>query len=640
MLKHTGRGSALVAVIIAICILSVRDLSQDLRLGIDLQGGTELLYRIDLDLVPAASQDSASEDFKRIISNRLDRFGLKELSIAPVGRDRLLIQLPGADRAELERMKRQVEDAGELSFHLVSDDEYQTPEVIAGIEEEMKAYEEDLRRYNIDQRKPAAEREGLSLPQPLVRLAVVGRVERDPTDTGPPPTPPKHVVENGPSLKVSGDELTNASPTIDRFGTPAVGFEFSGKGAAIFSDLTGNNVGKSLAIVLDGVAQSVATIQSRINGPGQLTGSFTDTQVRDIVTILKAGSLPVKPELVHEQTIGAVLGRDSVERGTQAMLIAFVLVVLFMFAYYLVPGIVANIALFLNLLLLLACMVAFRNTLTFPGMAGLLLTVGMAVDANILIFERIREEKARGRALRKAVEVGYQRAFWTIFDANLTTLITAYILFQFGTGAIKGFAVVLSIGIIASFFTALYVSRLVISLLLKSGLVKELRMLRLFEKPNIDFLQHRKVFTSTSVGLIILGLGFLVVRGQESLGIDFTGGARIIAKLQTPATEVQIRDLIRGISGPDGKAMFADVQIQSIEEEVEGGARKARAFSIRTRQIGSQAQAGAARAQGPGTGGSPTEVFKARVEETLRGADLLAPAPFIDSQITGGSESE
>ncbi|MEE8141552.1 MAG: protein translocase subunit SecD, partial [Planctomycetota bacterium] len=503
------------------------------------------------------------------------------------------------------------------------DDRWQVADFIEQIEKRMERYDEEYVRWVEDSDLPPGQRQNLPKPRALPRIVVEDR-DLDPI-TG---VAKKWVLDNVEGKTVSGKYLKNAFRTVDEFGAPAVGFEFGGKGASEFGQMTGDNVNKSLAIVLDNVTYSVATIQSRITSSGRLTGTFTETEVKSIVTVLKAGSLPAKPILEDEQTIGSILGEDSVRRGTQAMMISFLLVIVFMLVYYMFLGLIANMALIMNLMLVLAIMAIFRNTLTFPGMAGLLLTVGIAVDANILILERIREERHRGRSLNQAVAAGYQRAFSTILDANLTTLITAYILFTFGTGPIKGFAVVLSVGIIASFFTALYVSRLVLSFLMKHNWITEVRMLQLVSDPKIDFLRLRGGAALFSVISIAIGFAFLFTRGAENLGIDFTGGTQLVVNLQRSATESEMRELIRGIKDENGLPLFPEVEIQSvIDKDRARLANLYSTFSIRTRSVTRPDQAGASTIEENSTAQS---MVRERIQRLLRQNQLLAPEAFTD----------
>ena len=262
---------------------------------------------------------------------------------------------------------------------------------------------------------------------------------------------------------LTGQSLENAQVKIsDRFGEPYVAIKFNPQGAKDFDRITGENVNKRLAIILDGVVYSAPVIKERISGgDAQVTGAFTMDDAKDLAIVLRAGSLPAPVKILEQRSVGPSLGQDSIDKGILSTIIGFLLVFVFMVIYYRWSGIVACIALLLNLVLLLGAMALFDATLTMPGIAGIVLTVGMAVDANVLIFERTREELRTGKTPRAAIDAGYTKAFLTIFDSNVTTLIAAVFLFQFGSGPVKGFAVTLTIGIIASMFTAIFVTRII-----------------------------------------------------------------------------------------------------------------------------------------------------------------------------------
>ncbi|HNX97616.1 MAG TPA: protein translocase subunit SecD, partial [Candidatus Aminicenantes bacterium] len=263
---------------------------------------------------------------------------------------------------------------------------------------------------------------------------------------------------------VTGKDLKRAHRTQDEYGAPAVGFSFNNQGADKFYRFTSASIGKLMAIVLDDRAESVATIQDAISNDGIIHGRFTVQEVDDIVLVLKSGALPAPLKYLEERTIGPSLGADSIRKGLLAAIGGLVLVVFFMLLYYRGAGINSVLALILNMLILMGIMAYFKATLSMPGIAGIILSIGMAVDANVLIFERIREELAAGKSPKSAIDAGFKKAFITIFDSNLTTVISAVFLFQFGTGPIKGFAVTLIIGIVASMFTAIFVSRVIFDL--------------------------------------------------------------------------------------------------------------------------------------------------------------------------------
>ncbi|MCH8013847.1 MAG: protein translocase subunit SecD [Candidatus Dadabacteria bacterium] len=255
---------------------------------------------------------------------------------------------------------------------------------------------------------------------------------------------------------------------------PAVSFTFKGEGASKFGVLTEENIGQRLAIVLDGIIKSAPTIQERITSQGRITGTFTTDEARDLALVLRSGALPVPVEVEQERTVGPSLGKESIDKGKLSMAIGGILVIFFMIFFYRLQGVVADIALLLNMLFIMGFLSAFGVTLTLPGIAGLVLTLGMAVDGNIIIFERIKEELRTGKSTLAAIDAGYGRSLWTVLDANLTTLITALILFWFGTGPIKGFAATLSIGIISTVFSNVVVARVITSFIYENKKVPTL----------------------------------------------------------------------------------------------------------------------------------------------------------------------
>jgi preprotein translocase subunit SecD len=269
-----------------------------------------------------------------------------------------------------------------------------------------------------------------------------------------------HVFLVRKAADLTGDYLEDARVTYDRQQRPVVSFTFNSDGAQTFATLTEKNVGKALAIVLDKQVYSAPVIRERIGGQGQIEGRFNTQQATDLAVVLRSGSLSIPVAVEQERTIGPALGADSIHRGLLASLLAVALVITFASVYYRLSGVYASVALLTNLVMLIGIMSLFRATLTMPGIAGLVLTVGMAIDANVIIFERIREELRGGKTPRAAIAAGFNKAWWTVFDANLTTLISAFVLFEFGTGPVKGFAVTLCIGILTSVFTAMVVTRL------------------------------------------------------------------------------------------------------------------------------------------------------------------------------------
>lgn len=366
----------------------------------------------------------AVEQSLETIRNRVDQFGISEPEIIPQGEDRILIQLPGIKDAK--RAKNLIGKTALLEFKLLDDENNL----------------EDALKGNIPEGDQVAY--GQHLDRETGRQATVPYLLKSKT-------------------LLTGDSLESAKVQIsDRFGEPHVAIKFNAQGAEDFDRITGDNVKKRLAIVLDGSVYSAPQIQERISGgQAQITGAFTMEEARDLAIVLRAGALPAPVNILEERTVGPSLGQDSINKGTWSCIVAGILIFIFMVFYYRASGLIADLALAMNLILLMGAMVLFGATLTLPGIAGIVLTIGMAVDANVLIFERIREELRTGKTPRAATDAGYTKAFLTIFDSNVTTLVAALFLFGFGTGPVKGFAVTLTIGIVASMFTAVFVTRII-----------------------------------------------------------------------------------------------------------------------------------------------------------------------------------
>ncbi len=491
-----------------------------IRLGLDLQGGMHLVLQVDTSKLSENERKDAPQRALEVIRNRIDQFGVLEPVIQLQGKDRILVQLPGiTDRA---RAKDIIGKTAHLEFRLVVEDPALMKRATEG--EEIEGY--DLLELDLGDGK---------------------------TET--------LLVEK--ESRLTGDMLVDATTEFSQqgFGQPYVSLELNDKGADIFSDITANSIGRRLAVVLDGEVNTAPVIRERIpSGRAQISGNFSIQEAKDISLVLRAGALPAPVEIIEERSVGPALGRDSVTKGIRAIVIGGIVVLVFMAIYYLLCGLVADLALVLNLLIITGALSYFGATLTLPGIAGLVLTIGMAVDANVLIFERIREESKVGKALRAAVHAGYDKAFWTILDANVTTLITALILFQFGTGPVRGFATTLSIGILASMFTALVVTRLALDLItMAKPNMKRLPMLQFFNQPNIPFTKVRKFAYLASVIVIVVGMFFFLSRGSKNFGIDFTGGTLH----QFSFTEVVPVEDVRGVLSDMG---LGDSSIQSSGE--------------------------------------------------------------------------
>jgi preprotein translocase subunit SecD len=373
------------------------------------------------------------------IRNRIDQFGVSEPDIRTQGENRVLIQLPG-----IKDPQRAIDLIGKtalLEFKLV--DEQQSVE--QALQGKIPAGDKIYYGRRVD--------------------PVTGQVSRN-----------AYLLKDRTLL--TGEYLTNAEVRIDtQYNRPYVALSFDDRGARLFEKISGDHIKERLAIVLDGNVYSAPVIQDRISGGNAIIeGQFTMEEAKDLAVVLRAGSLPAPVKILEERTVGPSLGRDSIRKGLFSMAVGGVLVVAFMVIYYGGSGIIADMALILNIILIMAGLAALRATLTLPGIAGIILTIGMAVDANVLIFERVREELRLGKTPRAALDAGYSKATLTILDANVTTLIAAIVLFQFGTGPVRGFAVTLSLGIIASMFTAIFGTRLLFDYLLQKRRMKALNI--------------------------------------------------------------------------------------------------------------------------------------------------------------------
>jgi len=347
-----------------------------------------------------------------------------------------------------------------------------------------------------------------------------------------------------PRPRMEGDVITDAAGEFGQTGKPVVSMRMNSIGSKEWSKMTGENVGRQVAVVLDNKVYSAPNVQAKISGGNtEISGNFTVKETKDLANILKAGSLPAPADSVEEAVVGPSLGADSIRKSLIALIIGLVLVLFFMVFYYNNGGLVANLALILNLFFVIGILAALGGTLTLPGMAGIVLTVGMAVDANVLIFERIREELAKGSGIKKAVADGYQKSYSAILDANFTTLITGVILAWFGLGPVLGFAIILIIGILSSLFTAIFVARLVFDSRLSKG--KEPKFWTgisngAFKNLNIDFISKRRVAYLIAGFLVLAGLTSMAIKGFD-LGVDFSGGRNYVIQFDQPAKIAEIR---------------------------------------------------------------------------------------------------
>ena len=387
-------------------------------------------------------KDSAINQALETIRNRIDQFGVAEPVVQRQGLNQIVVQLPGVK--EPKRAKDLIKETALLEFKMLDEDNQMRVDWPSRIPKDKEA--EILLQF--ENKLPEGD-------QILFERAVdkdTGREYRIP-----------YLVKK--RVMLTGDVLSDARVSIGQFNDPYVAITFDSRGGQEFERITGDNVKKRMAVVLDNTIYSAPVIQERISGGrAQITGTFTTQEANDLAIVLRAGALPAPLKIVQDLTVGPSLGQDSIDKGVKATLFAGVLVVIFMVVYYRLSGVIADFALILNLLCLMGALSALTATLTLPGIAGIVLTIGMGVDSNVLIFERIREELRSGKAVRTAIDAGYDKALLTIIDSHVTTLITGAALFLFGTGPIKGFAVTLCLGITINLFTALVGTKVIFDL--------------------------------------------------------------------------------------------------------------------------------------------------------------------------------
>ncbi|HVM50222.1 MAG TPA: protein translocase subunit SecD [Candidatus Acidoferrum sp.] len=497
-----------------------------IKLGLDLQGGTSFLVGIDTNHLAADTNASlphaervnqALSQAAEVLRKRVDRFGVAEPVIQPAGSDRILVQLPGLSDSDKDSARAQIQKAAYLEFRLVA------PDSDSLVEQGTTEPGYEFLRH------PHKASDGRDVPG--------------------------YLVKKRPEL--TGKYVKAAFVVRDQFGRPEINFTLTPDGAAIFGDVTRENVHRQLGIVLDGELQSAPVINGPIEGGnGQITGQFTDQEAHALANVLQ-NPLQVPVSIRSESSVDPTLGKDTIRSGISSAIYGTIAVAGFMVVYYLFAGFVADIALLTNIIILLGVMCSVGTTLTLPGIAGVVLTIGMAVDANVLIFERIREELSKGKSLRGALAAGYERAFRTIFDSHVTTLISSIILIYMGTGPIKGFGVTLTIGVAASLFTALVVTRLIFDFLLARGWLKSLPMLHLIRAANFNFMKFSRFAFVGSLALIVVGLGYGIFdRGRNVLGIDFAGGDNLVLRFAQKVEPDKLRAAIAGLGVPEAQIQF------------------------------------------------------------------------------------
>jgi SecD/SecF fusion protein len=615
------------------------------KLGIDLRGGTILVYEVDQELSKQgrgsdggsrgrAKADTALADS---LKRRIDPAEQYGVIIRPLGDTRVELILPYGSQAgskgrinegEVEHIKGLIREVGSLEFRILANDmddgdkeaveaarEYfkrakdnPTGDEAKDLEKAAKTglpppfpqdkgpfmYKGEEVRYEwveLGKQSRADHRISTFIPEaergPLYHRLAVARASNQldavesPAENGrmttiyysrvsqneknPKESEAKQFdyfvlsrVSDKNRVQVGGDVTITAYVTQGKGGEPAVGFTFNSRGGDKFYQVTYNNqpeapgggagikVVRQLGIVLDGYLISSPSLNEPIRGSGIIHGRFERAEVERIVTLLRSGALPatLKPLPVSENTIGPTLGKDTIKSGTTAVLLSFLAVLAFMIVYYRFAGVVATVALMANLLLTVGFMVAVNATFTLPGLAGLVLMLGMAVDANVLIYERVREERDRGMNLPTALRNGYDRALPTIIDTHLSSIFTAIVLYAVGNDQLKGFGVSLTVGLVISLFTSLYMTRLMFDYWQSRNWLKQLRMLRLFSRPNINFMKIRYYMFAATAFLTVVGVGLFLFRGKNALNVDFVGGTTYSGQLKEPISIGTLRHLL------------------------------------------------------------------------------------------------
>ncbi|MFN2475359.1 MAG: protein translocase subunit SecD [Chthoniobacterales bacterium] len=510
---HGARKRALATVLmlllVAFSIATIYPPKKKIALGLDIQGGTSFLIR----LVQADKEITRPmlEQAVEVIRKRVDYFGGGEPVISPVGNDRILVQIPGLDTAKIQEAREQLSRVAKLEFALVHP---QNAEMIRKIEA------------------------GEGIIPPDYRMVVY----KLPGNNGEPGGEEKLLVHKRPD--VTGDQITHAFAAFQN--DWQVSLEMNPEGAKKFDQLAAEHYQERFAILLDGAVQSAPSINAKYFGGRAMIsgGRMGEAEARNLSSVLE-NPLQTPVSIEEERSVSPTLGMDSIRSSIIAGLIGLAITLLGVVVYYRFVGLIANLALLVNIVLLMGALTMFHFVLTLPGIAGIILTVGIAVDASVLIYERLREELALGKSLKVALQAAYDKAFSSIFDANVTTLITAAILFWMASGPVKGFAISLTLGILASLFTALIVGRSLLSWFVDTGRVKKITMLHLISSQHVNFLRKGPLAVTLSVALILAGATAFVIRGDRNFGVDFKGGDLLTLSSTQPVSVHDVREAIK-----------------------------------------------------------------------------------------------
>jgi SecD/SecF fusion protein len=513
-----------------------------LKLGIDLSGGAILVYEVD----QATKKPGEVVDMDKLVAavtRRVNPGGQKEVVVRRYGVEQIEIIIPEKEEAEVERIERIISRTGNLEFRILANNRNDKELIERAMAEpnKMQIFDSagNLLAWWVPV-KEGQERSFAGYSEIAHRTRKVKGGSREVLEI---------LVEND-IYNVTGGYLTQAAPGTDRQGRPCVNFTFNSTGGQLFGELTGSHLPDKLTdftyklgIILDGELYSAPSIQSTIFDHGEISGDFSKEQVQDLVNVLNAGSLPaaLTKEPISKLYSGPTLGNDTIRKSTDAMIISSILVPLFMLWYYRFSGLVANIALFLNMLMLFAVMLTIKAAFTLTGFAGLALTVGMAVDNNVLVYERLREELERGATVRMAIRNAFHRAGATIVDCNLTHMIAATVLYMIGSDQVKGFAVTLWLGVATSMYTSVFVARVIFDIAEKRQWITKVKMLRVIGHTNIDFMGWFRYCLVGSILVTVMAIVVAFYRGTGLFDIDFTGGISVQALFDQPQDPAMVR---------------------------------------------------------------------------------------------------
>jgi SecD/SecF fusion protein len=525
------------------------DKSANLEIEIKEEEGSfpRLILSLKQERIDFIKKNAVNQSLE-IIRNRIDQFGVAEPVIIRQGEDEIVVQLPGVKDAT--RALSLIGQTAQLEFKMVVENN-------GGLD--LNTLVNQAISSGKWQRGQSLKQLNMALGQQLpAETQIYFETNKDPQTKVKSESP--LLIMN--QVMMSGDMVADAQVRVGgTFNEPYVTLELTDHGGKVFGQVTEKNVNKRFAIILDGNVKSAPVIREKImGGSAQISGNFAYEEATDLAIVLRIGALPAPVEIIQNLTVGASLGRDSIEKGISSGLFGTALVIIFMFIYYRGSGAIACVTMVLNVLLIFVGLAFMNGTLTMPGIAGIILSIGMAVDSNVLIFERMREEFALGKSLKSGIAAGYDRAFWTIVDSHVTTLITAVALFLFGTGPIKGFAVTLSFGVSFNLFTTLFGSKLIYDILTSTKkLTKPMHFLHFINKPNLDYMKLRKIAFTVSILLSLLGLFAFVqiLRGHGNLGIDFSGGSMIQYSAEKPFSLDDARSAMKTHG-------MADVELQQV----------------------------------------------------------------------------